>query len=39
VGGAQDREMHSALTDHGFGDVSSWCDEDGDLRGVAARLH
>jgi release factor glutamine methyltransferase len=38
VGGDQDRGLRAALTDHGFADASSWCDEDGDLRGVAARL-
>jgi hypothetical protein len=38
VGGRQDDELSSALGDSGFGNVETWADEAGDLRGLAARL-
>jgi len=38
VGGSQDDELSSALGDSGFGNVETWADEAGDLRGLAARL-
>lgn len=38
VGGSQDRELAPALAAHGFGLVEAWDDEDGDLRGIAARI-
>ncbi len=37
VGGDQDEELVAALAAHGFDAVESWHDEDGDLRGLAAR--
>ncbi|MGB9113141.1 MAG: HemK/PrmC family methyltransferase [Acidimicrobiales bacterium] len=38
VGGDQDRRLASMLDAFGFGVVTSWCDTDGDLRGLAAQL-
>lgn len=38
VGGEQDDALAGPLEAAGFGSVESWADEDGDLRGVAARL-
>jgi release factor glutamine methyltransferase len=38
VGGEQDRVLAPALGDRGFDGVSPWWDEEGDLRGMAARL-
>jgi release factor glutamine methyltransferase len=37
VGGDQDRLLAPTLTAHGFGPADPWHDEDGDLRGLAAR--
>jgi release factor glutamine methyltransferase len=37
IGGDQDQALAPELAASGFGDVESWRDEDGDLRGVAAR--
>jgi release factor glutamine methyltransferase len=37
VGGNQDEALAPDLAAAGFGDAESWWDEDGDLRGVAAR--
>jgi release factor glutamine methyltransferase len=37
VGGSQDRLLGPVLATAGFVDVVTWVDEDGDLRGVAAR--
>jgi release factor glutamine methyltransferase len=37
IGGAQDRATASSLTGGGFTDVASWHDQEGDLRGIAAR--
>jgi release factor glutamine methyltransferase len=37
VGGVQDESLGSALSAAGFVDVTAWRDEDGDLRGIAAR--
>ncbi len=37
VGGDQDEELVCALGQTGFGAIETWRDEDGDLRGVAAR--
>ena len=37
VGGAQDERLAPALAAGGFVDVAVWRDEDGDLRGIAAR--
>jgi len=38
IGGAQDTGVRTALEAARFSDVTTWRDEDGDLRGVAARL-
>jgi release factor glutamine methyltransferase len=38
VGGEEDEGLAAALEDAGFLSVSSWADEDGDLRGLEARL-
>jgi release factor glutamine methyltransferase len=38
VGGDQDEALAPTLAAHGFGAVTTWCDEDGDLRGLAAHL-
>jgi release factor glutamine methyltransferase len=37
VGGDQDAGLAPTLAAHGFDGVTTWCDEDGDLRGLAAR--
>jgi release factor glutamine methyltransferase len=37
VGGNQDEALAPDLAAAGFGDVESWWDEDGDLRGVVAQ--
>ena len=37
VGGAQDRALAPELDAAGFEPAAPWCDEDGDLRGLAAR--
>jgi release factor glutamine methyltransferase len=37
VGGAQDELLRPALEAAGFAEVTAWHDDDGDLRGVAAR--
>ena len=37
VGGAQDEALAPVLSAAGFDDVAGWRDEDGDLRGIAAR--
>jgi release factor glutamine methyltransferase len=37
IGGDQDQALAPELAASGFGDIESWRDEDGDLRGVAAR--
>jgi len=38
VGGGQDEALRPSLEAAGFGQVSPWADEEGDLRGVEARL-
>ncbi len=38
VGGTQDEGLAPVLSAAGFVDVESWRDEDGDLRGIGARL-
>jgi len=38
VGGAQDRALATTLDASGFGAATTWHDEDGDLRGLAAQL-
>jgi release factor glutamine methyltransferase len=38
LGGDQDRRLAPALRLAGFEVVDTWCDEDGDLRGLAAQL-
>jgi len=38
LGGEQDGGLAPALVAHGFGDVGTWRDGDGDLRGLTARL-
>lgn len=38
VGGAQDRTLATTLRASGFGATTTWRDEDGDLRGLAAQL-
>jgi release factor glutamine methyltransferase len=38
VGGSQDQGLRHVLGDSGFGNVETWVDEAGDLRGLAARL-
>jgi release factor glutamine methyltransferase len=38
VGGHQDRGLAPTLAAHGFDDVRTWRDEDGDLRGLRTRL-
>lgn len=38
IGGAQDRLLATTLDGHGFGEVATWRDEEGDLRGLAAQL-
>ncbi|MFL5766425.1 MAG: N5-glutamine methyltransferase family protein [Actinomycetota bacterium] len=38
VGGSQDRGLRSALSDSGFGNVETWFDEAGDLRGLLAEF-
>jgi len=37
LGGDQDRALGPALAASGFGPADTWCDEDGDLRGLAAQ--
>jgi release factor glutamine methyltransferase len=37
VGGQQDQSLTTDLTREGFVDCTTWCDSDGDLRGLAAR--
>jgi release factor glutamine methyltransferase len=37
VGGEQDRELGPTLARHGFDVVEPWSDDEGDLRGIAAR--
>ena len=37
LGGAQDELLAPHLAHHGFIDVESWLDDDGDLRGISAR--
>jgi release factor glutamine methyltransferase len=37
VGGTQDERLRPVLAAHGFDAVVPWSDEDGDLRGIAAR--
>ena len=39
VGGSQDERLRPRLDDSGFGNLQTWADEAGDLRGLAARLH
>jgi release factor glutamine methyltransferase len=39
LGGDQDRALHSTLADGGFGSVTPWFDDDGDLRGLAAQAN
>jgi release factor glutamine methyltransferase len=36
LGGTQDDTLAPELAHHGFTEVESWCDDDGDLRGVVA---
>jgi release factor glutamine methyltransferase len=38
VGGEQDEALAPPLAAHGLGEVTTWQDEDGDLRGLSARL-
>jgi release factor glutamine methyltransferase len=38
LGGQQDEALAPALARSGFGDVEPWRDDDGELRGLAARL-
>jgi release factor glutamine methyltransferase len=38
VGGAQDAAVARMLAGCGFRGVESWCDEDGELRGMSAEL-
>jgi release factor glutamine methyltransferase len=38
LGGRQDEALAPVLAPSGFGDVESWRDDDGELRGLAARL-
>lgn len=38
IGGDQDEALASTLTTAGFDSITQWRDDDGDLRGVAARL-
>lgn len=38
LGAEQDRRLSTALTRAGFWSTQTWCDEDGDLRGLAARM-
>lgn len=38
IGGKQDATLLRELAPFGFGDVESWRDDDGELRGLAARL-
>lgn len=38
LGGEQDHQLAPALGTHRFTDIATWHDEDGDLRGVMARL-
>jgi release factor glutamine methyltransferase len=38
VGGDQDAALAPTLAAHGFDAVTTWCDEDGDLRGLAGCL-
>jgi release factor glutamine methyltransferase len=38
LGGEQDELLAPSLADAGFGDISTWRDEDSDLRGLAACL-
>ena len=37
LGGQQDERLAVDLSGHGFDAVTRWCDDDGDLRGIAAR--
>jgi release factor glutamine methyltransferase len=37
LGGEQDKALIPNLIGNGFGPASTWCDEDGDLRGLAAQ--
>jgi release factor glutamine methyltransferase len=38
IGGEQDRALEPALTAAGFSSTATWSDDDGELRGLAARL-
>ncbi|MFL5737584.1 MAG: N5-glutamine methyltransferase family protein [Actinomycetota bacterium] len=38
IGGSQDEVLRPVLLGSGFDDVETWCDDAGDLRGIAARL-
>jgi hypothetical protein len=38
ISGTQDEALAAVLRGAGFADVTTWRDEDGDLRGLAARL-
>jgi release factor glutamine methyltransferase len=38
IGGDQEEAITPVLHDHGFEDVTCWFDDEGDLRGIAARL-
>ena len=37
LGGDQDRSLLPTLDASGFESADTWCDEDGDLRGIEAR--
>jgi release factor glutamine methyltransferase len=37
LGGEQDTVLRPALAAAGFGAITTWADEDGDLRGLTAR--
>jgi release factor glutamine methyltransferase len=37
IGAEQDQALHATLAGHDFGSTTTWFDEDGDLRGLAAR--
>jgi release factor glutamine methyltransferase len=39
VGGGQDEALAPRLAGAGYGSVERWVDEDGELRGIAARAH
>lgn len=38
IGGEQDRALRPTLDAHGYESVATWVDDDGDLRGLMARL-